>query len=133
MYCTYIINGGFNGYDSRLFYLKRGQTALNKTFVKSELNNSEIFNNLKGCFAWALWNDPDIKSILFDTCKSDINNAIAGYSRVLDLISSKNNTSNFYGIQYLGAFEKIRIFKEEKPYVKVYEASKLRLEYLQQL
>jgi predicted chitinase len=131
IYCTYKVNGGFNGFDSRLKYLKNGFKALDKDYIEFDFQTSKIYNIQKACFAWGLWNDPDIKSTLFDTCGSNKEFAIEGYKRFLELIPEKSENTNWYGINKLNEFKNLKFIKKKKTYVKLIDAAKQRIEKLE--
>lgn len=132
IYCTFKINGGFNGFDLRLSNLKRGFKALNIDYINFDFQTSKINNNIKACFAWGIWNDPAIidnnkKYKLFDSCTNNKEYAIAGYKRVIDLVDENYNLTNWYGIQNQKEFENLKFIKNKKSCVKILDAAKQRL------
>jgi predicted chitinase len=97
IYCTAVVNGGFNGYDDRLQFLNRaiealdikGCAKLNK-FGVYELADSKAYKNAKFSFAWGLWSDPAGGT---SGKAADRNQAIIGYKRFIELYNSDSSVS----------------------------------------
>ncbi|WP_207865412.1 hypothetical protein [Pseudomonas sp. 58(2021)] len=97
IYCTAVVNGGFNGYDDRLQFLNRaiealdikGCAKLNKLGVY-ELADSKAYKNAKFSFAWGLWSDPAGGT---SGKAADRNQAIIGYKRFIELYNSDSSVS----------------------------------------
>ncbi|POA81153.1 hypothetical protein [Pseudomonas protegens] len=89
IYCTALVNGGFNGYDDRLQFLNRalrvldmqGCTKLNNQGVYG-LVDSKAYDKAKLSFAWGLWSDPGGGK---NGKTKDQAQAIIGYRRFLEL------------------------------------------------
>jgi predicted chitinase len=128
--CTFKVNGGFNGNDDREKYFKNGCKILNKEFKYLEFKNSKIYNNYKACFAWGLWHDPAISSILFDKCANNNQKAIEGYKRFLELVPDNFTDTNWYKIKSQNEFSNLKYKKDGKFYVKIIDAAKQRLQKL---
>ncbi|MDC9605508.1 glycoside hydrolase family 19 protein [Xenorhabdus griffiniae] len=105
---TALINGGFNGYDDRLFHLKKAINALKAEHLNQLLSNDEfefasssIYNNKINSFAWGLWHDPSTKK---QGTAKDSDKALRGYERVQELITANPFRRNeleqkMYGIK----------------------------------
>lgn len=92
----------------------------------------QIKGNFKGCFTWGLWNDPDIKLKLFDTCGSNKSNAIEGYMRYLELAPEGKHV-NWYRILSMNNFSKLKYKKDRKNFVNVIDVVKQQLKKLREL
>lgn len=104
IYCTALVNGGFNGYDDRLQYLNlaiktldiQNCAKLNKLGVY-ELSDSKAYNKAKFSFAWGLWSDPAGGK---HGKQSNQSQALIGYKRFLELYeadpSIEANTKTTY-------------------------------------
>lgn len=104
IYLTFLINGGFNGFDHRLSFintaikeLRIGSCAKLNVDGSYKLEDSEAYNKAKPSFAWGLWNDPG--SSLSGKTK-DKTQAIVGYSRYIEIYdatqSVRDDTSTKY-------------------------------------
>ncbi|CDL85786.1 hypothetical protein [Xenorhabdus cabanillasii] len=89
---TALINGGFNGYNDRLDYLKTAIRVLKAEHLNQLLENerfefisSSIYNYKIYSFAWGLWHDPNIPTRRGTT--KDRDEALRGYERVQTLIT----------------------------------------------
>ncbi|MDE9453427.1 glycoside hydrolase family 19 protein [Xenorhabdus bovienii] len=89
---TALINGGFNGYNDRLNYLKTAIRVLRAGHLNQLLENgrfeftsSSIYNYKIYSFAWGLWHDPNITTRRGTT--KDRDEALRGYERVQTLIT----------------------------------------------
>ncbi|MDX7993105.1 glycoside hydrolase family 19 protein [Xenorhabdus littoralis] len=89
---TALINGGFNGYNDRLDYLKTAIRILKAEHLNQLLENerfefisSSIYNYKIYSFAWGLWHDPNITTRRGTT--KDRDEALRGYERVQTLIT----------------------------------------------
>ncbi|MBS9439858.1 hypothetical protein EAE91_22720 [Photorhabdus noenieputensis] len=104
---TLLVNGGFNGYKDRLEYLNRSIKSLgaeHRCVLRRDhmypFDNSEIYETIRGSFAWALWHDP--VSAKNGTGK-DKGNALNGYQRLNTIIQTndltqRQNNSKYYGV-----------------------------------
>lgn len=105
IYCTALVNGGFNGYDDRLQYLNlalktlgiQGCAKLNKSGAY-ELADSKAYKKAKFSFAWGLWSDPAGGKHGKAPNRAQ---AIIGYKRFLELYNSDsavsgNTTTTYY-------------------------------------
>lgn len=105
IYCTALVNGGFNGYDDRLEYLNRIITVLDISGCANlnnsgayELVDSKAYYKAKFSFAWGLWSDPSGGK---HGKASNRDQAIIGYKRFLQLYESSpdvrsNTTTTYY-------------------------------------
>ncbi|WP_196800741.1 glycoside hydrolase family 19 protein [Xenorhabdus nematophila] len=89
---TALINGGFNGYNDRLDYLKTAIRVLKAEHLNQlleserfEFISSSIYNYKIYSFAWGLWHDPNITTRRGTTKNRD--EALRGYERVQTLIT----------------------------------------------
>lgn len=92
IYLTYLINGGFNGYNHRLSLIN---SAIDELKIHSctklningsyKLEDSEAYNKAKPSFAWGLWSDPG--SSTAGKTKDKIQ-AILGYSRYIEIYNT---------------------------------------------
>lgn len=122
---TRTINGGFNGYDGRLKYLKGALKSICKKETEIlGFSSSKAYNDKRASFAWGLWHDPGINK---NGCTKDKNKAIEGYQRFLDIIPKDYKQYNWYGIKSIQAFQSI---KETNSSVDVKKAAELRLKEL---
>lgn len=125
------INGGFNGWDDRMEFLKGATKELTKNCDKQintdyRLSGSNAYYDVWTCLRWALWHDPDLK-IGKGITKSQ-EKAIEGYQRVTEIANEEINFSNIHKMK---AFENIR-YKTDKGNVQVdvKEAAETRLKSL---
>ncbi len=130
IYITRIINGGFNGYNDRLKYLKKGFKELyiecsenEKLNTDYKFKDSKAFDDKRASFAWGLWHDPDLGK---HGCTKDKKKSIEGYQRLIDLTGENYPKTNWYGIKSISAFS--TLLKDKK--VKVREAAELRIKEL---
>ena len=135
---TRIINGGFNGYNDRLKYVKKGFEELynscsNKKEEKTEykFKDSAAYDDKRASFAWGLWHDPDLGKA---GCTKDKTKALEGYERFIELTDSTYSKKDWYGIKSISEFSSIKKSTGEgeskKYYVKVREAAELRIKEL---
>lgn len=131
IYITRIINGGFNGYNSRNNILTKAFTLLkidnNDDYI---FKDSKAYNEKRASFAWGLWHDPDINKT---GCTKDKDKAIEGYQRFIDLAPTNFSDTNWYGIKSIKEFGNIKYTKNKKTYVKIIDAANQRLVKLQKL
>ena len=119
------INGGFNGYDDRLKYLKGALMSICKKDVEIlGFSSSKAYNDKRAAFAWGLWHDPELNK---KGCTKDKKIAIEGYQRFLDIIPKDFKQNNWYGIKPISAFQSI---KGTNSSVDVKKAAELRLKEL---
>lgn len=124
------INGGFNGWDDRIKFLKGAIKALTKNCDEEintdyKLSGSNAYYDVFTSFAWALWHDPELKKGKNITKNKE--KAIEGYQRVVELATDETNKA---GIENMKAFESIRYVVKGKPKVDVKQAAELRLKQL---
>ncbi|PHM62649.1 glycoside hydrolase family 19 protein [Xenorhabdus ishibashii] len=105
---TALINGGFNGYNDRLDYLKKAIRVFKAGHLNQLLNNdrfefngSSIYNYKVYSFAWGLWHDPDTRQ---QGSTKDRDEALKGYERVRELITAnpfrtEQLSRKMYGIE----------------------------------
>ena len=131
---TRIINGGFNGYNDRSKNIKKGFEILYKNCINDtdknfeyKFNTSKCFNNKRGCFAWGLWHDPDLKK---DGCTKDKEKAIEGYTRFIELAGENYSEIDWYNIKKITSFKNLQYAVGKKLHIKVIDAAKQRLEEL---
>jgi predicted chitinase len=96
LWMTSTINGGYNGYEDRLKFLNR---IINTLDMRSHLlknrngmylfEESRVYNNSRGSFAWGAWNDRAY-TLSHGKTKND-QEAIKGYRRFLELQSAAGN------------------------------------------
>jgi predicted chitinase/plastocyanin len=103
------VNGGFNGFEDRLKYLKNAFKTFeivscsnfNKEIKDYKFEESKVYNSSKASFAWGYWNDPELSDVtsisLFKTRNKE--ESIKGYKRFLSIISEDFNDKNWYGVQ----------------------------------
>jgi predicted chitinase len=130
IYITRLINGGFNGYNDRLAYFKKGISVLMKDVsLTTDFNfaESKAYNDKRASFAWGLWHDIDLNK---KGCTKDKTKAIEGYKRFLELVSENFSDTNWYGIKTITEFANLKYIKGKKSYIKVIEAAKQRLQKL---
>lgn len=138
IFITRLINGGFNGYNDRLKYVKKGFKELynscsNKKSDTTDykFNESEAYNDKRASFAWGLWHDPDLSK---SGCTKDKTKSLEGYERFIELTDSSYSKKNWYGIKSISNFSSIKKStgegKNKKYYVKVREAAELRIKAL---
>ncbi|AWH89620.1 hypothetical protein HYN51_14320 [Limnobaculum parvum] len=90
IWITRKINGGYNGYDHRLSVLNKFIEKTNGAlcFKKNHsgiyyIEESQAYNEMRGIFAWGLWNDPEgNKSGISEKSKVE---ALKGYRRYISL------------------------------------------------
>ncbi|TCL05517.1 putative chitinase [Sodalis ligni] len=116
---TLTVNGGFNGYNDRLSFFKKGLESLKASHLiklyKNEhytFEESDIYNGKLGSLAWGIWHDPQSRRI--GTSKNN-NEALKGYLRAKYLIETnpltqKEKERKWYGI--IG--ENLSSFLDEK-------------------
>jgi predicted chitinase len=103
IYITFAINGGFNGYNDRLKYLKNGLIALcPHEHISTEhlFSQSKVYNNIKGAFGWGLWHDSATNK---EGCTKSVEKALEGYNRFIELHNSQGSPAiikKWYG--YVG-------------------------------
>jgi len=104
IYITYRINGGFNGYNDRLEYVRKGFEILYKTCNNSNeestdyvFSESKTYNEQKGSFGWGAWHDPGTNK---RGCTKNKRKAIEGYERFIALNNAAGGSTpsrNWYG------------------------------------
>lgn len=135
---TRLINGGFNGYNDRLKYVKKGfkelyESCSNKKSEDTDYKFSEsgAYNDKRASFAWGLWHDPDLSK---SGCTKDKTKSLEGYERFIELTDSSYSKKNWYGIKSISEFSSIKETtgkgKNKKTYVKVRDAAELRIKEL---
>ncbi|QWA11122.1 hypothetical protein GTU79_29085 [Sodalis ligni] len=89
---TLTVNGGFNGYNDRLSFFKKGLESLKASHLiklyKNEhytFEESDIYNGKLGSLAWGIWHDPQSRRT--GTSKNN-NEALKGYLRAKYLIET---------------------------------------------
>ncbi|CAA0174426.1 hypothetical protein TMP227_180060 [Tenacibaculum maritimum] len=138
IFITRLINGGFNGYNDRLKYVKKGFKELytscsNKKEKDTdyEFNKSAAYNDKRASFAWGLWHDPDLSK---SGCTKDKVKSLEGYERFVELTNANYSKKNWYGIKSISEFLSIKETegkgKNKKTYVKVRDAAELRIKQL---
>jgi len=116
------VNGGFNGYEDRLKYLKSAYknfkiekcNNFNKEITDYKFEESSVYNSVKGSFAWGYWNDPglsNVSSITLFTVRNK-EESIKGYKRFLELISEDTNEKNWHGVHKQSSLS--HLLNEEK-------------------
>lgn len=133
IYCTYIVNGGFNGCDDRVGIIENIFKTFKIDFQDFSMKESNIYNSLKGCFAWGLWHDPAISSRNFNTCENDKTKAIEGYTRFLELVPNDFEGLNWYNIHLMEEFSNLKYIENKKVKVNETDAAKQRLKKLAEL
>ena len=139
IYITRIINGGFNGYNDRLKYVKNGfkelyDKCVNKKNEKPEykFKDSKAYDDKRASFAWGLWHDPDLSK---NGCTKSKVKAIEGYKRLVELTTDTFSSTNWYGIKSISNFSTIKYSEGKgekiKYYVKVRKAAELRIKELE--
>ncbi|WP_299313586.1 LysM peptidoglycan-binding domain-containing protein [uncultured Aquimarina sp.] len=132
------VNGGFNGYNDRLKYLKKGFKELIDKCSKDseedydyEFSESDAYDDKRASFAWGLWHDPDLDK---DGCTKSKEKALEGYERLIELTDENYSKTNWYKIKNIDEFSDIKysVVKNgvTKYYVKVREAAESRIEAL---
>ncbi|MEO6832075.1 MAG: hypothetical protein ABI169_07730 [Chitinophagaceae bacterium] len=136
IYMTRLVNGGFNGYNDRQTNLALGfkniynncinDSGKNTTYL---LSTSAGNNEARACFAWGLWHDAAIGK---GGCTPDTTLAIAGYSRVLQILSEDATDVDWYKIKDVAVFSNLKYTnpKTFKTHIKVREAAAQRLKIL---
>ncbi|PKQ61441.1 hypothetical protein BZG02_15930 [Labilibaculum filiforme] len=131
IYITMKINGGLNGYNHRLEYLKKGfLTYYTNCNIKKEISTEYKFNESKAydnpiyAFAWGLWHDPDLEKT---GCTKDKDEALKGYNRLINLTDSNYKIKNRYLIHKMSEFSDL---KDTEDKVKVREAAQKRINKL---
>ncbi|MCV9926938.1 hypothetical protein OIU83_04715 [Flavobacterium sp. LS1R49] len=134
IYITRIVNGGYNGYNDRLKYLKNGFKNLYNNCKNDSgkstdfaFDKSKSYNDKRGAFAWGLWHDPGLNK---EGCTKDKEKAIQGYSRFIDLAGDNYAETNWYNIKKISSFSNLKYTVKKKEYVKVLDAAKQRLKAL---
>lgn len=116
IYLTYLINGGFNGYDHRLSFINSAIQEL-KISACSKLNfdgsykleDSEAYNKAKPSFAWGLWSDPGSSS---SGKTKDKAQAIAGYSRYIEIYNTTQSVRDDTTTKYYSSTRRALQAKE---------------------
>ncbi len=124
IYITYAINGGYNGYNDRLNWVKNGFEELyenceneNDKNTTYKFTESKAYNVKKASFGWGLWHDPDLNK---SGCTKNKEKAISGYERFIALHDDSGKvtlTKKWYG--YSGnsirktVEERLKILKNE--------------------
>ncbi|WP_339523741.1 hypothetical protein [Pseudomonas sp. EA_35y_Pfl2_R111] len=116
IYITYLINGGFNGYDHRLSFINSAIQEL-KISACSKLNfdgfykleDSEAYNKAKPSFAWGLWSDPGSSS---SGKTKDKAQAIAGYSRYIEIYNTTQSVRDDTTTKYYSSTRRALQAKE---------------------
>lgn len=98
IYITFVVNGGLNGYNERLEFLKNAFKALkiNKN-LDYKFEDSKAYDNLKYSFGWGLWHDSSTSK---KGATKDKVLALQGYERFINLHDNhekKGIKSNWYG------------------------------------
>ncbi|HHX8345844.1 TPA: glycoside hydrolase family 19 protein [Vibrio alginolyticus] len=104
LYITYLVNGGYNGFDDRLRWFNKGLDILynncpSKRHVVNEyvFSQSQVYHVTKACFGWGLWHDPSLKK---KGCVKNKQFALEGYKRFIDLCGGKlNGSRKWYGFK----------------------------------
>lgn len=116
IYLTYLINGGFNGYDHRLLFVNSAIEELNvkscaklNTGGEYKFEESYAYNNAKSSFAWGLWSDPDSSARGKNKNKA---HAIAGYLRYIELYNTTQSVRNNPSTTYYSSSRKALQAKE---------------------
>lgn len=117
IWCTRIVNGGFNHYDHRLQYLNQaikafnaqGCTKLNRNGVY-KFEESKAYNERNASFAWGLWSDPDLGKQGKTKNRAD---ALAGYRRYLKLHDAAG-TPEDKGWYKIGKKTLVRAYAEQR-------------------
>jgi len=137
IYITRLINGGLNGYDERLRYLKKGFEKLydsckndNGKNTDYKFNESKAYNDDRGSFAWGLWHDPGLAKV---GCAKDKAKAIAGYTRFIERVADDFSATNWYKLHKMDAFKSLQYKVGKDTKVKVLAVAKQRLEALKKL
>ncbi|XBS69881.1 hypothetical protein ABK905_00375 [Acerihabitans sp. KWT182] len=104
---TLTVNGGLNGYNDRLDFLRRGIESLKASHLIQLYHNkcyvfeqSDIYNSKLGALAWGIWHDPHSKRTGVQKSK---NEAFKGYLRTKCLIEAnpltdKEKAKRWYGV-----------------------------------
>ena len=125
------INGGFNGFEQRLFLVQQAVKALSQ-FYDEKISTSYLFRNSAAytnavyCFAWGLWHDPGLNK---SGCKKDTQEALDGYKQMLELIPDDYNVHNRYNVHKMEIFNDL---KDEKGDVYIEQVARKRIEGLSQ-
>ncbi|UOO76470.1 LysM peptidoglycan-binding domain-containing protein [Neisseria sp. Dent CA1/247] len=115
-----VVNGGFNGFNDRLSYLKRGAYALNihsckkntknnkYKFDNFQLEDSAAFSNAENCLAWGIWHDPNTNR---KGVNKNLEEAKKGYKQFLNLRNKVKLTKKRYGkpLSYWISFAESRL------------------------
>lgn len=138
IYICYKVNGGFNHIDDRLKSVKKGFEVLYDSCVNDKdkktdykFSDSKAYNVKKAAFAWGLWHDS-----AFDKkgCEKSKEKAIEGYQRYVDMTTSTDDETNWYGISGLSEFSDLVYTKvisgKVKKFVNVRKAAEKRLKDL---
>ncbi len=122
------INGGFNGYNKRLNYLKKGLKLQCPTLkdISSEYNLTEsgAYDIAIYSFAWGLWHDPGLNKT---GCSKSKDLSLNGYDRFITLTDDNSSLKNRYGINKMAVFANL---KDSKGNVKVRAAAQARINAL---
>ncbi|WP_299315548.1 hypothetical protein [uncultured Aquimarina sp.] len=104
IFITFVINGGFNGYNDRLDYVNRGIEELlnscgNSSSISTnyDFDKSKTYNYQKGSFGWGVWHDPETR---VTGCTKNRQKAIEGYERFISLNNAAGRPTpsrNWYG------------------------------------
>jgi predicted chitinase len=114
IWCTARVNGGYNGYNDRLWFLNKAIKVLEMDSHKKKNHNGEylfeesaVYKNAKFSFAWGLWHDPGNNQS--GVTKSS-NKALAGYRRYLALTNvGAREKKQWYYISQLAGHPEIPI------------------------
>jgi len=122
---TRVINGGLNGYDRRLDYLNKAVRVLGiESCLKLNRNGkypfeeSRLYEEKRGAFAWGLWHDPEEKKDGVAT--KDRNEALKGYRRYIELNGIAGNPKDAHGEPKdkgwygIGRETRVKTFSENK-------------------
>jgi predicted chitinase len=111
IFITFVVNGGLNGYNERLNFLKNAFKSLNiSNGLDYKFKDSKAYNNLKYSFGWGLWHDSSTSKI---GCTKENSTALIGYERFIELHDKngkKTSENNWYGYNK----ENIRSFVENR-------------------
>lgn len=86
IYITYRINGGFNGYDGRLKWARKGIEVLcpgQDINTNYTISASLAAEDLKACFGWGVWHDPG--TVQKVGCAKNKDKALEGYRAFVEL------------------------------------------------
>ena len=111
IFIMFVINGGLNGYNERLNFLKNAFKSLNiSNGLDYKFKDSKAYNNLKYTFGWGLWHDSTTSKI---GCTKENSTALIGYERFIEL-HDKNGKKAIKNKWYGYNKENIRSFVENR-------------------